>query len=62
MNKLGPQEFEKLARLRVQKNAVFIFYDERSENDAFYDEAKLVYDRVHPNGCEKIQFECSDNY
>ena len=53
---LGPVEFEKLARIRVSKYAKFGFVDIGSVEKLFYNEAKTVYDQVHPNGSEKVTF------
>ena len=55
-NKLGMKEFEKLARIRVRKCAKFTFITTR-EGNAFFEEAKAVYERVHPDGSEIIEFD-----
>ena len=49
--KLGHEQFLKLARIRVEKSASFIFEDRSS-----FEQAEQVFDGVYPNGNGKINF------
>ena len=47
---LGHDELLKLAKIHVKESASFIFYQSN------FEQAEQVFDDVHPNGNEKINF------